>query len=99
MTKTLIKASALACVLAGFAFAGPAYAMSPVPVNGADRIAIPVADEEVDAVEEDMRPDVMAPGPKSDEAMPEGEAMQPADKNKDIGEEEIERDMGKPEQK
>lgn len=99
MTKTLIKASAIACVLAGFAFAGPAYAISPVPVNGADRIAIPVADEEVDAVEEDMRPDVMAPGPKGDEAMPEGEAMQPADKNEDIGEEEIERDMGKPEQK
>jgi hypothetical protein len=97
MTKTLIKASAIACVLAGFAFAGPAYAISPVPVNGIDRIAIPVADEEDEAVEEDMRPDMMAPGPKGDEAMSEDEAMQPADE--DVGEEEIERDMEKPEEK
>ncbi len=31
MTKTLIKASAIACVLAGFAFAGPAYALALFP--------------------------------------------------------------------
>jgi hypothetical protein len=92
-----IKASVIVCVLAGFAFAGPAYAISPVPINGTDRIAIPVADEEDEAVEEDMRPDVMAPGSQDEEAMPEGGAMQPADKNKDIGEEEIERDMEKSE--
>ncbi|MGH6791999.1 MAG: hypothetical protein ACRECF_04590 [Methyloceanibacter sp.] len=92
-----IKASVIACVLGGFALAGPAYAITPVPLVGADGIAIFVADEEDEAVEEDMRPDVMAPGSQDEEAMPEGEAMQPADE--DVGEEEIERDMEKPEEK
>jgi hypothetical protein len=92
-----IKASVIACVFGGFALAGPAYAMTPVPLDDANGIAIYVADEEDEAVLEDMRPDVMAPGSQDEEAMPEGGAMQPADKNKDIGEEEIERDMEKSE--
>jgi len=83
MSYALIKASAIACVLGGFAFAGPASVLA--------------ADTETDAVEESMRPDVKAPGPSEEEAMPEGETAAPA--GEDMGEEEIERDMGKPEEK
>lgn len=82
MTKTLLKVSAIACLLGGFAFAGPASVMA-------------AEDMETEAVEEDLRPDVKAPGPSEEEAMPAGEAMEPA--KKDIGEKEIEQDMGKPE--
>jgi hypothetical protein len=99
MTKKLLKVSAIACLLGGFAFAVPAYAISLVPVNGADRIAIPAADQENEAVEEDMRPDVMAPGSQDAGEASQGEAMQPAEGQKDVGEEEIERDMGMPEDK
>jgi hypothetical protein len=83
MFKSLIKASAIACVLGGFA--------TTVPVYAADD------DTETEAVEESMNPDVKAPGPSEKEAMPEGAPATPADE--DIGEEEIERDMGKPEEK
>jgi hypothetical protein len=82
MFNALIKASAIACVLGGFAFTVPAYAAD---------------DMETEAVEESMNPDVKAPGPSEKEAMPEGAPAAPA--GEDIGEEEIERDMGKPEEK
>lgn len=82
MTKMLLKMSAIACLLGGFALAGPAYVMA-------------AEDMETEAVEEDLRPDVKAAGPSEEETMPAGKAMEPA--KKDVGEEEIEQDMGKPE--
>ncbi len=82
MTKTLLKVSAIACLLGGFAFAGPAYVMA-------------AEDMETEAVEEDLRPDVMAPGSQDEGAMPADEATEPAEE--DVGEEEIEKDMGAPE--
>lgn len=83
MSYALIKASAIACVLGGLAFAAP--------------VSVLAADTENEAVEESQAPDVKAPGPSEEEAMPAGEPATPADE--DIGEEEIERDMGKPEEK
>lgn len=84
MSYALIKASAIACVV-GLALAGPTY------VYATDD------DTEEKAVEESMSPDGMAPGPSEKEAMPEGAPAAPA--GEDIGEEEIERDMGGPEEK
>lgn len=84
MSSAFIKASAIAFV-AGFALAGPTYVLA------ADD------DTENKAVEESINPDVVAPGPSEQEAQPAGEAATPA--GEDIGEEEIERDMGKPEEK
>ncbi|MGV1014450.1 MAG: hypothetical protein ACOYB4_05720 [Methyloceanibacter sp.] len=94
MTITLIKASAIACVFGGFTLASPAYAVTPVPLGGADGIAISVADEEDEAVLEDLRPDIKAPGSDDEEPAPQGQAEGETEDEGDIGEKEIERDEG-----
>lgn len=84
MTKALIKTSAIACVFCGFAFAAPAYAINLVPVNGADRIVISVADEETK--EEESRPSAVTPGEQSAGQPPQGESTPPAEGQEDPGE-------------
>ena len=61
MTYAFIKAGAAAFALGGFAFAGPAQAVSPLPLNDAAPLVMPVADEENEEVWKDLRPDVTPP--------------------------------------
>ena len=54
MRHSSIKAGALALVLGVFAIAGHAQAVSPLPFNGIAPLAVPVTDQEDQAVEEHL---------------------------------------------
>ena len=60
MLHTVIKASA-GLALGGLVLVGPAQAVSPLPLNDAALIVIPVADEENEEVWHDLRPDITPP--------------------------------------
>ena len=60
MTHAATKAAA-AVLLGGFAFAGPAQAISPLSFNDAARLVIPVGDVENEEVWHDLRPDITPP--------------------------------------
>ena len=62
MAHRFVKAGALALVLGGFAVAGQAYALSPLPVDRAAPIAIPVVDEQ-QQVDEHLNADQMPTNP------------------------------------
>jgi len=68
MAHHLIKAGALALVVGGFAVAGQAYALSPLPVDRATPFAVPVVDEQ-QQVDEHLNADQMP-------TQPEGQAPQ-----------------------
>jgi hypothetical protein len=61
MVHLLIKAGAV-LALGSFAFAGQALAVTPFPLSGASALVIPVMDEEDQAVEQDLRPEIFPPG-------------------------------------
>jgi len=61
MPHALIKTGAAFFALGGFAFASPALAFSPLPLNDTAALLIPVADEENEEVWQDLRPDVTPP--------------------------------------
>ena len=67
MRHSSIKAGALAFALGGFAFAGHAVAVSPLPLNDVAPLAVPVVDQEEQAVEEHLNADEM-PAPSQDQA-------------------------------
>ena len=69
MRHSSIKAGALALVLGGFAFAGQAFALSPLPLDRAAPLAVPVTDQEEQAVEQHLNADEVP-------AQPEGGAPQ-----------------------
>jgi hypothetical protein len=69
MKRTLLKAAAPALILGGFALSGQAFALSPVPIDRAATIAVPITDQEERAVEEHLNPAETPPGPQ-DEAAP-----------------------------
>lgn len=69
MKRTLLKAAAPALILGGFALSGQAFALSPVPIDRAATIAVPVTDQEERAVEEHLNPAETPPGPP-DQAAP-----------------------------
>jgi hypothetical protein len=60
MIHSFIKAGAL-LALGGFVVASPALAASPLPMNAAASLVIPVQDEENAEVWHDLRPDVTPP--------------------------------------
>ncbi len=60
MTHACIKIGAALLALGGFAVAGPAFAVSPLPL-AADSVVIPVQDEENQELWHDLRPDVTPP--------------------------------------
>ena len=60
MTHAAIKVAA-AVLLGGFAFAGPALAVSPLSFNDAARLVVPVGDVENEEVWHDLRPDITQP--------------------------------------
>lgn len=60
MDHAFIKFGA-AFVLGGALFACPAYALSPLSLNGGTSLIVPAADEENEEVMRDMRPDEMPP--------------------------------------
>lgn len=62
MAHHLIKAGALALVLGGFAAAGQAYALSPLPIDRAAPFAVPVVDEQ-QQVDEHLNADQMPTNP------------------------------------
>jgi hypothetical protein len=91
MDHTLIKIGA-AFVLGGALFACPAYALSPLSLNGGSSLVVPAGDVEDEEVMRDMRPDEM-PAEETD-----GEKMQPQEgaKESDSGnveEKELYRDL------
>ena len=61
MTYACIKAGAALLVLGGFAIATPALAVSPLPLEPAVPVVIPVQDEENQELWHDLRPDVTPP--------------------------------------
>jgi hypothetical protein len=61
MSYVYIKSGAALLVLGGFAVATPAFAVSPLALNDAAPILIPVQDEENEEVWKDLRPDVAPP--------------------------------------
>lgn len=61
MAHALMKTGATLLALGGFAFAGPALAAWPLPLNDAASLVIPVQDEENAEVWHDLRPDVTPP--------------------------------------
>jgi hypothetical protein len=75
MAHHLIKAGALALVLGGFAATGQAYALSPLPVDRAAPIAIPVVDEQ-QQVDEHLNAADMPAQPEGQ--APEREGKEPA---------------------
>jgi len=60
LIHAFIKVGAL-LALGGFVVAGPAYAASPLPLDDAASLIIPVQDEENAEVWHDLRPDVTPP--------------------------------------
>ena len=60
MLHPVIKASAV-LALGSLVFVGPAQAVSPLPLNDAALLVIPVADEENEEVWHDLRPDITPP--------------------------------------
>jgi hypothetical protein len=78
MTHAAIKATA-ALLLGGLAFAGPAWAVSPLTLNDAATLVIPVGDEENEEVWHDLRPDVTPPDAAvgKDGEAPKGYATEP----------------------
>jgi hypothetical protein len=69
MQHSLIKAGAFAFTLGGFALSGQAFALSPLPMDAAATIALPVTDQEERAVEEHLNPAETPPGAQ-DQAAP-----------------------------
>jgi hypothetical protein len=61
MTHIVIKTGAALLALGGFAVAGPALAVSPLPLNDTAPVLIPIQDEENAEVWHDLRPDVTPP--------------------------------------
>jgi hypothetical protein len=61
MTHIVIKTGATLLALGGFAVAGPAIAVSPLPLNDTAPVLIPIQDEENAEVWHDLRPDVTPP--------------------------------------
>ena len=88
MDHRFVKAGALA-LLAGCAVAGQAYALSPLPVDRAAPIAIPVVDEQ-QQVDEHLNADQMPTNPPPP-AMAErrNEPGQPANSGGDVEEKEL----------
>lgn len=81
MPNTLVKTGAVLFALGGFAVAGPALAVSPLPLSDAAPLAIPVQDEENAEVWHDLRPDVTPPeaavGKQQEQAPKEAAPEQP----------------------
>lgn len=69
MKHALIRAGALALISGGFVLSGQAFALSPLPMDRAATMAVPVTDEEERAVEEHLNPAETPPGPQ-DQAAP-----------------------------
>jgi len=61
MAHALMKTGAALLVLGGFAAAGPAQAVSPLSLNDAAPLVIPVGDVENEEVWHDLRPDITPP--------------------------------------
>jgi hypothetical protein len=83
----------LGLALAGLCIAGftSAYATTPVPTLDVAPIAIPVVDEGT-AIEEEERPNEVAPG-SQDKYAPAGQAAQPKTDDGDVELEEVEREF------
>jgi hypothetical protein len=89
MRHSSIKAGALALVLGGFAFAGHAFALSPLPLDRAAPLATPVVDEQK-AVEQDFLPDQVPAGPQDEQAAKSAPQGGGADKSGgDVEEQEL----------
>jgi len=91
MDHAFIKFSA-AFVLGGALLASPAYALSPLSLNGGPSFVVPVADEEDEEIMRDMRPDEMPQD--AEEGKEEGahEAGKESDSG-DVEEETLYRDL------
>lgn len=61
MPHSFIKAGTVLFALGGFAAAGPAQAVSPLSLNDAAPLVIPVGDVENEEVWHDLRPDITPP--------------------------------------
>ena len=87
-----------ALVLGGFAFAGPALAVSPLSLYDAAPLVIPVGDEENEEVWHDLRPDVTPPPAAvgSEQEAPKGYAAEPpkgeAEGGGDVEQKELQED-------
>ena len=93
MTYAFIKAGAAAFALGGFVFAGPAQAVSPLPLNDAAPLVMPVADEENEAVEEDLRSEIFPPGSKEGTEPKEPAPEQPkGEGSSDVEQKELQED-------
>ena len=77
MIHTLLRAGAV-LALGSFAFAGPAPAASPLPLNDTARLVIPVGDIENEEVGHDLEPDVtLAPSEMEKGEAPKGATEPP----------------------
>jgi hypothetical protein len=93
MSHSSIKTGAILFALGSFALAGPALAVSPVPLSDATPLVIPTMDDEDAAVEEDLRSEIFPPGPKEgEEAGKAATERGEGEKGSDVEEEELQRD-------
>ncbi|MGD9502939.1 MAG: hypothetical protein AB7V40_10700 [Methyloceanibacter sp.] len=81
MVHPLIKIGA-ALALGGVFFACPAYAVSPLSLDGGPSLLVPVQDEENEEVWRDLRPDITPPPAAVGR---EGEAPQATEPPKEEG--------------
>ena len=79
MFKLLLRVGTSAVVLSFIATVSHALTVPSQPLNGIGLLAIPVADQEKEAVEQFLEPDEYPPG-SQDEAAPESAAPQAAPK-------------------
>lgn len=96
MPHSFVKTGAIFFALGGFALAGPALAISPLPLNDTTPLVSPVGDEENAEVWHDLRPDVTPPEAavgKKEEAPQSAAPEQPKEEGSgDVEQKELQED-------